>query len=440
MANVLTLFIILPLLAALFSLPLRRGRDWFFTATAASLLALALYCYQIRPINNLIVFKFNGISFLVLDGLSHFFLLGLALAALIYAFYSFGDSKAKPFALYLLAALSGVILAGEMISLLLFSLIMLFGVGHFCQKEGKQIGLGEKASLALAGLFLAVGLISIMFFSGSTLLPMAIGNYPLVVKVLVIAGFALIAGVVPFHRWLVNAGSPLIYAMVNSVGLYGLLRFSYNIFGLDSRILLLMTALGLLSLLYAGLIALARKNIAYNNIAQTGLALTAAGLATPLGIMAAIFHILNLIMIKPLLVYADEAADKTKGVVVFAALLAGWLANAAIPPFNGFWSTHYLVLATVQKGNWPIAALLIAGALLILVFSIKTLKEKCFSGESGEGAKVSWPQGTALMVSVLLCFLVGIFSSNVIMQVVNPAVIALANGTGYAKMVLGGLQ
>jgi len=440
MANVLILFIILPLLAALLSLPLRRGRDWLFTATAAGLFALALYCYQIRPFNNLIVFKFNNMSFLVLDGLSHFFLLGLALAALIYACYSFGESKAKPVALSLLASLSGAVLAGEMLSLLFFSLIALFGIGHFCQKDGQQIGLGEKASLGLAGLFLSVGLLSIMLFSRSTLLPMAIGNYPLAVKVLVIAGFALRAGVVPFHRWLVSAGSPLIYAMVNSVGLYGLLRFSYNIFGLDSRILLFMTALGLLSLLYAGLIALARKNIAYNNIAQTGLVLTAAGLATPLGIMAALFHAFNLIMIKPLLVYADEAADKARGALVFTALLAGWLANAAIPPFNGFWSTHYLVLATVQKGNWPVAALLIAGALLILVFSIKTLKEKCFSGERGEGAKVSWPKGAALVISVVLCFLVGIFSSNVIMQVVNPAVIALANGTGYAKMVFGGMQ
>lgn len=425
-----------PVAAALLCLPLKR-RGWLFVATAAGLLSLAAYLYTIRPFNNLLVFQYHDVPLLVLDGLSHLVLTGVALAALLYALYSVDEERAIPYALYLLATAAGVILAGELVTLMLFSLLLLDACGHLAMAGGKKIGLGEGLSLGLAAGLLAGGLAAMMLISHATAIHLTIRTYPLLVKAMVLSGFTLLAGVLPFHRWLVKTSNPLIYAAVNTVGLYGIFRFAFNVFGLGRSGMLVLTVLGLSSLVYGGLVAFARRDLAYNNIAQTGVVLAAAGLASPLALMGALFHLLNLIVIKPLLVYAGDTADRASGPLLSSCLVIGWLANAAIPPFNGFWSLHYVLLALAQQKAWPSALLLIPGLVIILALSLKVLKEKVFSAEPGGAPPVRWPQGTVLVISAVLCLLIGLNTGAVVTYLINPAVIALTNGTGYARMIAG---
>jgi multicomponent Na+:H+ antiporter subunit D len=180
------------------------------------------------------------------------------------------------------------------------------------------------------------------------------------------------------------------------------------------------------------------------------------GLGTPLGLLGGLFHLINHAVFKPLLFLNAGAIEYATGTrqlkelgglnksmpVTAKTALAGMLAISGIPPFNGFWSKLFIIIACVQAGRLGFALIAVIGSVLTLAYLLK-VQRYVFSGALPAGLRSSkeapWGMGAVMIVMALICLAVGLAFPYVIALVVNPAVIAVANGVGYGRMIMGGL-
>jgi len=225
-------------------------------------------------------------------------------------------------------------------------------------------------------------------------------------KILIIIVGLLLAGAFPFHRWAVKWGNPLVYGVVNTAGLLLIL--------LGGRAEPALLIFGYLSVLLGVLVALAEndeaKIIAYNNLAQTGLVLIALGLNTALGLLAAMLLIAHQALVKPFLLVVSPKRGSLER-------LLGWLANAALPPFAGFWALHYLILSGVQKANPWLLVIVIGGSIGLLAVSLRAIRRPTAD------IKPSWP-----LLWGLAILLLGLCMPLVIEHLANPLLLQLVKG------------
>jgi hydrogenase-4 component B len=221
-------------------------------------------------------------------------------------------------------------------------------------------------------------------------------------------GFGVKAGCVPLHVWLPRAHpvapghvSALMSGVMLKTALYGLARVAFDVLGSGPAWWgWLVLGLGLLSALLGILYALVERDLkrllAYSSIENVGLVLIGfgaalvlsargAGAGAGLALAAALLHVLNHALFKPLLFVGagavDHAAgtrdlDRLGGLVrrmpqTGALFLVGALAIAALPPLNGFaseWLTFQALLVLAADPASPLAALagLAAAAMLAL--------------------------------------------------------------------------
>lgn len=187
-----------------------------------------------------------------------------------------------------------------------------------------------------------------------------------------LAGFALLAGVIPLHGWApqahADASAPaaaLFSTVVMKVGLFGILTVSLagGVPPLWWGVLLL--ALGMITAFIGGLYALMEHNIqrllAYHSLENigiillglgafvTGVALNNASLMV-LGFIGGMYHLINHGLFKTTLFLGAGAVwfrtghrdiEKLGGIgkrmpLISLAMLVGLMAMAALPPLNGF--------------------------------------------------------------------------------------------------------
>jgi multicomponent Na+:H+ antiporter subunit D len=187
------------------------------------------------------------------------------------------------------------------------------------------------------------------------------------------------------------------------------------------------------------------------------------GLATPLGIMGGLFHLFNHALFKSLLFLNAGSVEYATGTrqlkemgglskkmpVTATTSLAASMSIAGIPPFNGFWSKLFIIVACVQAGRLWFALAAVIGSLLTLASFLKVQKYAFFAAPSGKKEKLSerfedlkeapLTMGFSMIILALLCLFLGIIFPIVVTFLVNPGVVAVANGVGYVRMVLGGL-
>lgn len=213
-----------------------------------------------------------------------------------------------------------------------------------------------------------------------------------------IIGVCLKLALFPLHFWLPNAYTyaPSIVtaffaATSTKVAAYLLIRFTFSIFGVSFSFTTLpmetlFLALGLLGIFVASTVAIYQQDVkhvfAYSSVAQVGYMVVGFSMSTHAGLSAMLLHMFNHALMKGALFLALGAVmyrvgstkiDDFRGLgrqmpLTMAAVVIGGLSLIGVPLTVGFVSKWYLVVAAIEKGWWPVAALVLLGSLLAVVY------------------------------------------------------------------------
>jgi len=422
------LFVALPLAVSLLIQLVARGRpalaEWL---TSATMLALVLMtCYAIGGTG---IYHMGGWPTpigidLRLDALANLLLLAVSLVGFAVALYSVDymrrfTARGYFYSLFLLmvTGMNGVILAGDLFNLYVFlevaavasySLVA-FGCAHEeLEASFKYIVLGSLSSalilVAIALVYGITGTLNMAHMAGR--IAETGMDAPLLLAFgLFICGFSFKSALVPFHAWLPDAhpsapapvSAMLSGVLIKAIGIYVLARLVFNVFGIGESELGLLRWLGMLSMVAGGLLAAGQKDIkrlfAYSSISQVGFMVLGLGLGTPLGLVGALYHLINHAMFKSLLFLNAGAVEYATGTrklkelgglnralpVTGATSLIGSMSIAGVPPFNGFWSKLIIILACVESGYYGFAAVAVAVSVVTLAYQLKVQRLAFFA-------------------------------------------------------------
>lgn len=222
--------------------------------------------------------------------------------------------------------------------------------------------------------------------------------------VFVLIGFGTKAGLFPMHAWLPDAHSEapspvsgLLSGVLLKCALFVIIRY----YALTMRTVgpefpqMLLLILGSLSIAVAALLFFVQKDLkrklAYSSVEHVGLIALGLGLGGPLGIGAALLHVINHSLAKALLFcgsgnvlmkFGTRDLGAVKGLLRVAPasgvlLIIGALALAGFPPFNVFVSEFLIFAAGLKAGYfWLMIAcalfftITIAGLIQIIAGSV----------------------------------------------------------------------
>jgi len=241
---------------------------------------------------------------------------------------------------------------------------------------------------------------------------------PAIVKiayVFVLVGLGTKAGLAPMHTWLPDAHgeapspvSAMLSGVLLNCAIYGVLRFNIIASGtlgpaFPSE---LLVGLGLLSMaVAAGSIYFAKdmkRMLAYSSVEHMGIVSLAVGFGGFLGLFAALFHIVNHAIAKPLMFFASgtvsqrfetKTMNEIRGIikvmpVTGVFMLIGGLAIMGMPPFNIFVSEFLVLTSGFGGGQFLAASVMIL--LLVVIFAgfIRNLAPMVFGNPRESGKAV----------------------------------------------------
>jgi hydrogenase-4 component B len=223
----------------------------------------------------------------------------------------------------------------------------------------------------------------------------------------ILFGFGAKAGLPPFQGWLPRAygvapthvAALMSAAMINT-GLYGILRFVFDILGTGAPWWgVFMLVMGILAALLGAIYAVVegdfKQMLAYSSIENVGIIMVGLGAAllfkayalaplAALALIAALYHTVNHACFKGLMFCSAGAVQRATGTtqldqlgglirpmpVTAALCLVGTLALASLPPFNGFvseWLSYQALFQGLYSGALLLKLLLpLAAAALAL--------------------------------------------------------------------------
>jgi NADH-quinone oxidoreductase subunit M len=227
---------------------------------------------------------------------------------------------------------------------------------------------------------------------------------------MVFIGFAILAGLWPFHTWAPTghvaaptAASMLLAGVVMKLGAYGAFRVAMILFPLGVMAWRHEIAvLAVIGIVYGAMVALTQKDfkfvIGYSSVSHMGFVLLGLMTLTEVGLSGAVLQMFSHGIIAGLLfaVVGRMVYDRThtrdldviQGMrlsrhlpfAAFTFVVAG-LASMGMPGFSGF-----VAELQVLMGAWkafPSLALLAGGGVLIgVVYTLRTIQRSFYSGEN----------------------------------------------------------
>lgn len=271
--------------------------------------------------------------------------------------------------------LLGIVLISYIASTFSFETLNSLSLSHF----SGSINLGFISISKLQGLFLSSILIFIGGWGKSAMFPM--------------------------HIWLPNAmeGPTPVSSIIHSAtmvvaGVYLVARL-FPFFALFPSTLHLIMVLGIITAVFAAVIAITQKDIkrilAFSTLSQLGYMLFALGVTSvvlqnesfihPLGYSASIFHIFThaffkcmLFLIAGSLIHAVHSNSleamgglKNKMPWTYAAAIIGVLAISGLPPFSGFFSKDEILIAAFQSEHFIVFALALVTSALTAFYMFR---------------------------------------------------------------------
>jgi multicomponent Na+:H+ antiporter subunit D len=356
--------------------------------------------------------------------------LGAALSAvagivgLAVAIYARADIRARrrragfdPLFLAMLAAVNGAFLTGDLFNLYVWFELMLvtaLGLVTLDRRPAQIDGAIRYAAMSMMGAtFILLG-IGLLYGAAGTLdmadLAATLAGRPPTATVraaafLLLAGFALKAGLFPFFFWLPASyhtapvtASAALAGLLTKVGFYACVRVFVLVFGvggggagvagLPGAFALLAAATMILGVLAAIAQTDLRRLLAFHVVGQVAYLMMGLALASTLGLAGAIFYTMHTMLVQTgLFLSAGAIARATGGFDLRRSgglmrehpLLAGLFAVLAlslsgVPPLSGFWAKFLVIDAAFRAdAAWP--ALLAVVALVVGFLTLYSMSQ-----------------------------------------------------------------
>lgn len=485
-ANLPALQVLIPLIAApICSLLSGRRIIWIFVAlitfiTFACSIAILSQVYT----NGTISYPMGGwlapfgIEYKI-DSLSAMFLLlisGIASVTIIYAWDSVEkeiSAAQQPFfyTAYLLcfAGMLGIVATNDIFNIYVFleiSSLATYALVAMGKDKRALIAAFEYLILGTIGatfILIAIGFVyamtgSLNISDIAMRIKPVLGTMPVKMAIAFFTvGLALKIAIFPLHLWLANAYtnapsfvSSFLAATTTKVGIYVLIRITYNMFGREFAYTSLpigqiLIILGLLGILVASVVAIMQDNIkkmlAYSSVAQVGYIILGIGLANIQGISASLLQIVFFSIAKAAMFMAAGAVlFSVKGVrlenfagigrrmpFTMTAFIISGLSMAGIPGTAGFVAKWYLLQATISAGMWHVFVVVIISSLLTLVYIWKVVEVAFF--DRVDGSKGGINEAPLLMLVPML----GLALLSIVLGIYPGCI------TGYVAQVVTGL-
>ena len=419
-----------------------------------------------------------------LDGIAFpitFAVVVLGFLSVVYALGYTEHTESKPtfFAnqLFFLMGMQWVTLATNLIEFFIawelmlvpsYFLILFWGLPETKQRTATKFWLYTQAGAVTILIGFAILVYVMNLYTGSYSFELATiqGMYPSIrdaesllkaVFVLLAAGFLVKMAVFPIHWWLppVHAEAPtpisvLLSGAMIETGAYALVRFGTMTLGVAVESLSFwIAALGVLTMFYGGVMALAQKDIkrllAYSSVSQMGYVLFALGVFTVSGTSGGLFHLINhafskglLFMAAGVVIHQTQIRDidslgglSNKMPITAFTAAVGAMSIAGSPPLSGFASEWLMFLggfdAATASGNTAflvLSVIAVSSTILSAGYMLRFLW-KVFLGPSPEHLEhvSEGPRSMTLPMIILAALIVlfGIFPS-VALDIIVPAV------------------
>jgi NADH-quinone oxidoreductase subunit M len=435
-----------------------------------------------------------GIHYLLAaDGISRVLVLLTGLAAVAGVLFSWNiEHRTNEFFAFYLALIGGVY--GVFLSFDLFLLFVFYEIAIVPKyfliaiwgSTRREYGAMKLALYSFVGsAMVLIGLLAAYTTAGShstSLIYLAHAGLPVSFQLwcfpLVFTGFAILAGMWPFHTWAPTghvaaptAASMLLAGVVMKLGAYGCLRVGIWLFphGLDpwgfSFIGIgswrdVFAILAVIGIVYGALVALVQTDfkfvIGYSSVSHMGFVLLGLMTLNQIGLTGAVLQMFSHGIIAGLLfaivgriVYErthtrqlDELETMHLGkrlpFAAWAFVIAG-MASMGLPGFSGFVAElQVLVGAWIAKPWWTIAAGV--GIVIGVAYTWRALQKAFFSdklptaeehpktGWPSLGA-ITWPEVTGVVMLTAVSLFVGLYP-RILLDTIEPAVKALLAGGG----------
>jgi len=302
-------------------------------------------------------------------------------------------------------ATTGIALAGNLLTFLLFYELLTLATYPLVVHRGTDTSL--RAGAVYLGYTLAGGALLLLgvvlvhqvaggadFAAGGFTAPPAASEAEMrVVFLLLVAGLAVKAAMVPLHGWLPRAMvapapvSALLHAVaVVKAGAFGIVRVVYHVFGVeyaaDLGLLLPLAIAASVTIVYGSLRALTqqdlKRRLAYSTVSQVSYVVLGAALLGPAGTAGGLVHLVHQGVMKITLFFCAGNYAETLGIHridalrgvgrrmpwTTAAFTVAALGMVGLPPTAGFVSKWYLGLgAWNAQMHWVLGVLAVSTLL-----------------------------------------------------------------------------
>lgn len=424
---------------------------------------------------------------LVADHLSALMLVVTGILNVAVICYARGDLPAAltkhgfyPLFQILIGGVSGAFLTGDLFNLYVwFEVLLMSSFGllvwgqtrHQFEAAVKYVVMNLLATLlfiiALALLYGLTGTLNMAHLHQQVTVLEAKGLLT-VVALLFLAAFGIKSALFPLFFWLPASYhtpsvsvSALFSGLLTKVGVYALIRVFTLIFTHDAGLTHgLLLAMAVLSMVTGVLGAVAhsefRRILSFHIISQVGYMVLGLALLTPLALAGTVFYLVHHMIVKANLFLVSGLSHKAAGSFDLDRL-GGFYRNrplvavlffipafslAGFPPLSGFWAKLLLIRASLEIGQYLVAAVAVGVALMTVYSMTKIWMEVFWKPLPGGGGQEPPQALSAWMVAPVLglaLVTVGIgLAAEPVYRLSAAAANELMNPNLYVRAVLGG--
>ena len=292
------------------------------------------------------------------------------------------------------------------------------------------------------------------------------------VAVLFLTAFGIKSGLFPLFFWLPAsyhtppvATSAIFAGLLTKVGVYALIRTFTLIFpfegnGLRELVLVAAAATMIVGVLGAATRYHIRRILSFHIISQVGYMILGLGLFTPLALAGAIFYLLHHIIVKANLFLISGLIQRHGGSFELSRVGGlykshGWVALlffipafslAGFPPLSGFWAKMILIRASLEAGQFLLAAVAAVVGLLTVYSMVKIWSEAFWKPHpvvAKERARAAPPMNAWMLAPIValaaMTVIIGL-SPEPLYQLARAAADELLEPGAYVYTVIGNMR